>query len=162
MSFGSSLVVQPFLGLAVYLSMICILSQAHVLPVDYVHTMQGEYIWHHTYNNHKKQDYMNYLYNPVVSINGLCMSFIFMNYASQLQVLLSHKWLFNSIFIASCITIHEMLERSKAVAVAMCFCCLWNIIFAIGACPYACMYVHPSNLEESYLHYMHAWLPYFL
>ena len=30
-------------------------------------------------------------YNPVVSINGLCMSFIFMNYASQLQVLLSHK-----------------------------------------------------------------------
>ena len=101
-------------------------------------------------------------YNPVVSINGLCMSFIFMNYASQLQVLPSHKRLFNSIFIASCITIHEMLERSKAVAVAMCFCCLWNIIFAIGACPYACMYVHPSNLEESYLHYMHAWLPYFL
>lgn len=43
----NSLVVQLLISLAVCLSMICTLSEAYVLPVDYMHTIQGKCICLH-------------------------------------------------------------------------------------------------------------------
>ena len=47
---SETLVMQLLIGLAVCLSMTCILSEAYVLPVDYVHKMQGEHVA--MYNNY--------------------------------------------------------------------------------------------------------------
>ena len=76
---SETLVIQLLIGLAVCLSMTCILSEVYVLPVDYVHKMQGEHVA--MYNNSNSANNQDFdlrvqFHNQCTKIQILCTSIL--------------------------------------------------------------------------------------